>query len=241
MITDILSIIWKEWKEIVAQYRKIDINLLGRILALGIASVLPVIQGGDMWMSAPIVLMLSIWFPLLTVSDIVADTFAGERERHTLRTLLASRLSDSSILIGKIASSSIYGFINVIFMLCVGLISANLISMETGFAFYSPEILIGSLIIGLLISIATACTGVLISIKSPTVKQAQQTLGSAFIFVILGLFIVARSVPIDWWRVSSDAFISSLILYTSLILMLIDTGLFIIARNLFKRRRLMLI
>ena len=159
----------------------------------------------------------------------------------TLRTLLASRLSDSSILIGKIASSSIYGFINVIFMLCVGLISANLISMETGFAFYSPEILIGSLIIGLLISIATACTGVLISIKSPTVKQAQQTLGSAFIFVILGLFIVTRSVPIDWWRVSSDAFISSLILYTSLILMLIDTGLFIIARNLFKRRRLMLI
>lgn len=240
MITDILTIIWKEWKEIFAQYRKIDLYTLGRILALGIASVLPVIAGSDTWMSSPIVLMLSIWFPLLTISDIVGDTFAGERERHTLQTLLASRLSDSSILIGKIASISIFGLLNVFFMLAIGLIAANIVSVETGFTFYSPDILFGSLILGLLTSVATACTGVLISIKSPTVKQAQQTLGSVFIFLVLSLFIAARSAPVDWKHVSSDVFVSNLILYTSLILAIIDMGLFIIAKRMFKRERLLL-
>ena len=34
-----------------------------------------------------------MWFSLLLVINVVADSFAGERERHTLETLLASRLS----------------------------------------------------------------------------------------------------------------------------------------------------
>ena len=38
----------------------------------------------------------------MMVSSLVADSFAGERERHTLETLLASRLPDRAILAGKL-------------------------------------------------------------------------------------------------------------------------------------------
>ena len=35
----------------------------------------------------------------------IADGIPGERERHTLETLLASRLSDRSILLGKVMAA----------------------------------------------------------------------------------------------------------------------------------------
>jgi len=234
MITDILTIIWKEWKEIFAQYRNFDISLAIRIIALGVASVLPVLQAGEEWLTAPVVMMVAIWIPLLTVSDIVADTFAGERERHTLQTLLASRLSDFSILIG------IYGWVNVILMLVFGLIAANIIDWGQGISFYSLSILIGSLINGLLISLATSLSGVVISIKATTVKKAQQNLGSAFFILVLCMYVVMKSIPMDWWRIPLGGSIWNLILFTALFLLFIDAILFIIAKKLFRREKLIL-
>ncbi|MBW2247800.1 MAG: ABC transporter permease [Deltaproteobacteria bacterium] len=240
MITDILTIIWKEWKEIFAQYRNFDISLAIRIIALGVASVLPVLQAGEEWLTAPVVMMVAIWIPLLTVSDIVADTFAGERERHTLQTLLASRLSDFSILIGKVLSTGIYGWVNVILMLVFGLIAANIIDWGQGISFYSLSILIGSLINGLLISLATSLSGVVISIKATTVKKAQQNLGSAFFILVLCMYVVMKSIPMDWWRIPLGGSIWNLILFTALFLLFIDAILFIIAKKLFRREKLIL-
>ena len=54
---------------------------------LGIVTPL---QMGSLWLTSP--LMLAYW-PLLSsgmVSTLIADAFAGERERHTLETLLAT-------------------------------------------------------------------------------------------------------------------------------------------------------
>ena len=240
MITDILTIIWKEWKEIFAQYRNLDISLAIRIIALGVASVLPVLQAGEEWLTAPLVMIAAIWIPLLTVSDIVADTFAGERERHTLQTLLASRLSDFSILIGKVLSTGIYGCANVILMLVFGLIAANIIDWGQGISFYSLSILIGSLINGLLISLATSLSGVVISIKATTVKKAQQNLGSAFFILVLSMYVVMKSIPMDWWSIPTGGSIWNLILFSALFLLFIDAILFIIAKKLFRREKLIL-
>jgi len=240
MITDILTIIWKEWKEIFAQYRNFDISLAIRIIALGVTSVLPVLLAREDWLTAPIVMMVAIWFPLLTVSEIVADTFAGERERHTLQTLLASRLSDFSILIGKVLSTGIYGWANVILMLVFGLIAANIIDWGHGISFYSFPILIGSLLNGLLISLATSLSGVVISIKATTVKKAQQNLMSAFMMVVLSMYVVMKSIPMDWWRIQPGGSIWNLILFSVLFLLFIDAILFIIAKKLFRREKLIL-
>lgn len=240
MIADIRTIIWKEWKEIFFQYRKINISLAMRFIALGVASVLPVILAGGDWLTAPVVIILAIWIPLLTVTEIVGDTFAGERERNTLQTLLASRLSDLSILIGKVLSTGIYGWINVILMLIISLIATNILNWGDGFSFYSPLILMGSLLAGLLISLATALSGVIISLKSPTVKSAQQNLSSAFIMVVLSIFIIIRYLPINLWDIANDSSVWKLILFLSLGLIIIDTVLFLIAHKRFRREKLLL-
>ena len=129
MIADIWTVMWKEWKELYAQYRKGDLSLLVNILGIGFVSVITVLQAGEKWLSSPLVLIYSGWIPLLLVSSVIADAFAGERERHTLEPLLASRLSDTSILIGKIAAGVSYGWGYSLFMLLIGLVTVNLIDV----------------------------------------------------------------------------------------------------------------
>ena len=240
MIADIWTIMWKEWKELLAQYRKIGLSQLTNILAIGFLGVFPVLQAGNGWMSSPLVLILSGWVPLVLVSSVIADAFAGERERHTLEPLLASRLSDTSILIGKIGAAVGYGWAYVFCMLLVGLIAVNILDITHGLLFYSPLILIGAILISFLGSATAACAGVLVSLRAPTVKYAQQILTSASMLVFVLVFIAARSAPIDWWGVSSRELVSNLILYPSLILALLDSALFLIARSRFRRGKLLL-
>ena len=60
----------------------------------------------------------------------IADSFAGERERHTLETLLASRLSDRAILFGKIAACIAYGWLMAMLCVLVGTITENVSHWE---------------------------------------------------------------------------------------------------------------
>jgi ABC-type Na+ efflux pump permease subunit len=41
----------------------------------------------------------------------ITDSIAGERERQTLETLLASRLPDRAILLGKVAAITLLGWL----------------------------------------------------------------------------------------------------------------------------------
>lgn len=240
MIADIWTVMWKEWKELYAQYRKGDLSLLVNILGIGFVSVIPVLQAGEKWLSSPLVLIYSGWIPLLLVSSVIADAFAGERERHTLEPLLASRLSDTSILIGKIAAGVSYGWGYSLFMLLIGLVTVNVIDVAGNFLFYSPLILIGGILLGFLGSGFAACAGVLVSLRAPTVKYAQQLLSSAAMLVFVLLFIAAKSAPINWWGISSSELVSNLIRYSTLTLALLDLVLFLIAKSRFRREKLIL-
>jgi len=240
MIADVLTVMWKEWKELYAQYRKADLNLLVSVLAMVVLGAFPALQARERWMSSPMVLIFSGWVPLILVSSVIADAFAGERERQTLEPLLASHLSDTSILIGKIASAVSYGWGHALFMLLIGLITANVMDVGGGFLFYSPSILIAGILLSFLGSGAAACAGVIVSLRAPTVKYAQQVLSSASMLVFVLLFIAARTAPIDWWGISSKELVSNLIIYSTLILALLDLALFLIAKSRFRREKLIL-
>lgn len=240
MITDIVTVLWKEWKEILAQYKNFDFKLIIRLIGLIFINWIFISQAGDDWFSAPLVIITSFLIPLLTVADIVADTFAGEKERHTLATLLATRLSDLAILTGKVLSTSIYGWVHVILMLIFGLIIGNIFTGGTPIDFYSTPILLGSLLVGLLTSAAASFTGVILSLKAATVKIAQQNLGSAFMILSLSSIILVRSMPINLWSIPANFPFWFLILTAVLLLLLINGILFLIAKRHFRRERLIL-
>jgi len=65
------------------------------------------------------------WVPLFLVMGVIAYSFAGDRERHTLETLLASRLSNRAILLGKIAAAVGYALRVTLLSLAAGLVTVN--------------------------------------------------------------------------------------------------------------------
>ena len=98
MTADIQTMIWKESKGLFRRdgnKLRFFFTLLTPLLVIGI--FLPW-QLGTEWANSFWSLIATTLIPLLIVGLMIPETIAGERERHTLETLLASRLSDRVIL-----------------------------------------------------------------------------------------------------------------------------------------------
>jgi ABC-2 type transport system permease protein len=106
----------------------------------------------------------------------IPDSFAGERERKTLETLLASRLPDRAIVLGKIFVAVAYGWGASLLTLIVSLLVVNLVHWNGNIMLYAPRVLLVNLALGLLISALAAGLGVPVSLRSRGVQEAQQIL-----------------------------------------------------------------
>jgi ABC-2 type transport system permease protein len=174
---DAIAIAWKEWREVFGQR-----GMRGKqgiaLFVVGFGIVLP-LENGPAWITSPAVALAWSWVPMFLVTTVIADAFAGERERHTLETLLASRLPDRAILFGKIGAAIGYAGLMTVVSLLLGLVAVNLANRHGGLLLYSLPILLAMCVMGLLGAVFIAAVGVLISLRAATVRQAQQTLGGS--------------------------------------------------------------
>ena len=100
-MSDLLTMMWKEWKDLLFQggWRA----WIRPVLLVGILGVYLPLQAGLQWLDlSPLELFVVLWIPFFVIISFIGDAIAGERERHTLETLLASRISDRAILLGKV-------------------------------------------------------------------------------------------------------------------------------------------
>jgi len=73
---------------------------------------------------------------------------------------------------------------------------ANLSSGGSGWEFYHPlGIFLEMLVLSLLLSLLAASGGVLISLRAPTVRQAQQTMAVGTLVLLIALVLILESVP----------------------------------------------
>jgi len=244
MIQDIFTILWKEWKEIIIQRGSTRGGIISLLLIVLILGVLLPIQWGLTWIESPVALALALWIPLMLVSNIVSDSFAGERERHTLETLLASRLSDKAILLGKLAAAMGYGWGITLVTVFMSLISINLLHRGDGLLIFEPVIGWGIVFSSLLSAGLSAGVGVLVSLHASSVRQAQQTLGLAIMLLLIIPLFGIQALPSE-----IQMKIAKLYLETStweflriilLILSVLDFTLIIVAMIRFQRNKLIL-
>src|SRR5436190_12483504 len=127
MMADIATIMWKELKEWLFQRGSAGRGgWVGQLIFVAVFGIFLPYQNGPRWVDNPMALVFWAWVPLLMVASVTADAFAGERERHTLETLLASRLSDQAILFGKVAAAIAYGWGLSLLSLLLGDITVNI-------------------------------------------------------------------------------------------------------------------
>jgi ABC-2 type transport system permease protein len=247
MIGDIWTIIWKEAKEILFQRGNLRGGWFGLLIFIGVFGIFMPLQSGPSWVESPIGLLYWSWVPFLLVSGVVADSFAGERERHTLETLLASRLSDRAILFGKLGAAIAYGWGFTLVSVLIGLVTINLAYGQGGLLMYPAPIGLGILALSFLIAALAAGLGVLVSLRAATVRQAQQIFSVAFFLLFIPLFAIPmlpetwRAQAINWFMQNSGRItIGTVVLAIAGVLILIDIALVIAAMARFQRARLII-
>lgn len=179
MIADITTVMWKEWRSMFRAPGTRSRTALTLLVPLMLAIYLPW-QSAEDWTTGPLALIASIVVPVLLVGVTIPDSFAGERERHTLATLLASRLPNNAILFGKLIPSVVLGWGLSVLVLIIGLVTTNLVNSEGELFLYTPIVLTSALTLSLLMSTLVAATGVLISLRIGTVQEASQMLVFSF-------------------------------------------------------------
>lgn len=241
MISDLMTIVWKEFKELFIQRPNLRGGWLGLLIFLFVFGVFLPLQSGPSWLESPAALFIWAWVPFILVNSIVADSFAGEKERHTLETLLASRLSDRTILIGKISAAMVYGWGITLVGILLALVTINLVHGEGRLLLFPANIGIAIVALSFLDALLAAGLGVLISLRASTVRQAQQTLSVAFLLLFVPLFVFPI-LPGDMQRAIATMLnrlnMTILLVFLGVFLLVLDVALIGLAITRFDRRRL---
>lgn len=243
MLTDTITVFQKEWKE-AFHNRGIKGYLFNWLIMVLLIGVYMPLQVGADWFKSPIMLLLWSWPPLQLVSGIVADSFAGERERHTLETLLASRLPDLSILGGKMLTGLVYAGTLFPASLLVGAVTVNLVHPAgNGIQFYAPGMLLQVLGLHYLSLILIAGIGMLVSMKSNSVKSAYQKIAVVILVLALtpslGIGLLSPDIRTHLMQIIAQPQLGTGGLIAALILLAADVVLGIICLTSFKRSQLL--
>jgi ABC-2 type transport system permease protein len=244
MISDIVTIVGKEWKEYLLIRGSIKGTITNMLLMIFVFGIMLPLQSGRAWVESPISLVAWAWMPLFLVTGMIADSFAGERERHTLETLLASRLTDRAILLGKMAAGIGYSLVLTVLLLVVGLVTVNISDWTGTPALYPLATTVGFLIFGTLGAALVAGIGVLVSLRAATVRQAAQSLSIGILLLvwvpILAVQVLPRSFMDRFAEVALTTDMRVVVLALLVGLAALDALVFALALSRFQRARLIL-
>ncbi|MAG37306.1 MAG: hypothetical protein CL878_13815 [Dehalococcoidia bacterium] len=229
MLTDIWTVMWKERKERSRQQESLRdevTNWFAPLLLLGLLAIRPPVEVGPDWVTSPFSLLGSITVPLMWVGMTIADSFAGERERHTLETLLASRLPDRAILFGKLGVPVLDAVGITLVVHLVSLTALNVVHWDGTLMLYTPTIALANLGVSFLLAMLVASLGVFFSLRAATAKQAAQHLMMALLsplsLLVLLLLYVGAFYAISWlgtvlpatWRAALARFFEGIVVTT---------------------------
>lgn len=244
MLTDILTVMRKELYEIYLsgggnRYR----SRWSLLLTLGVFGILLPLQFGKDWLTSPAGLIPWAWVPFLLVSSVTADSFAGERERHTLETLLASRLSDGAILFGKLLATIVYGVGLTWGMILLGLITTNIANAGEGLIFFSLEMLFGVIAFSFLSAAFSSSLGIVLSLRAGSVRQVQQFMSLSMLIIFIPMMLIQflpEPLQVRLFTFLRDADYMQIAIWVGVLLLALNVILIAVAVARFKRARLIL-
>jgi len=191
-MTDILTVARKELREIVGggSGRK---GLFRELFFVFLFGVFFPLSQAEAWRSGAVPTVFVFMIPLFLAGPYVADTFAGERERKTLETLLATRLPDSSIYLGKILAVCTYAWAVTQLIVLASLLALNLVGDGTGatsgdgqWFVYPASVWAGALVGSYASALLISGIGTFISLRSETVRAAHQAMMIPLFVLIFG-------------------------------------------------------
>jgi ABC-2 type transport system permease protein len=176
MLDDVVTMVWKESKEILQSSKNRSAGMLRMLVPIFLVGVLLPSRMGSQYLTSAAPLAGLAWILPMVGIGLTVDAFAGERERHTLETLLASRLSDEAILLGKLAASILYAWSLMIASLILAVVVVNLAHPIGRLQMFPAQYALGLFGFGFLSATLVCTIAVLVSLRAATVRQAAQNL-----------------------------------------------------------------
>jgi ABC-2 type transport system permease protein len=193
---DVGTVLWKELKELSSTDGAWVTVTTILVFMLFVGVVIPWLLG-IAWLRAPWSVVMWAWIPFFVVTTVTADSVAGERERRTLETLLATRLPDASIVIGKVLAAVVGVWSVTVLCLPLGTVTIN-VTVPGGPHIPPVSQVVALLAVVLFASTLGAALGVLVSMRADSVRQAQQTLAISAIALFLVPIVIIRLLPEQW-------------------------------------------
>ena len=232
-IDDIRTVYWKERCEFVAAQRDKKVGwMTPLVLVVVVGGILPY-QLRSTWTTSGASILVGMWVMFFRVTNAMADSIVGERERHTLEALVITPLPRYAIVWGKMLAAITNTAWSMLLAMIVALVVSNAPTFHPWHN-YSLIVLVGIMVDGALAALFAAGIGVTISVYSSTTRQAQQILSSVALLLMLmplGLQTVAH-VSFTSWLTSHH--LTQLILDGSVVLILGVGIMVVIAQRSFQ-------
>jgi len=237
---DMGAVMWKERKSILrfrGSRSRLMLTMLSPIL---LATFFPW-QWGPEWLSQVPPLVMAFIVPAILVGLTVPDSFAGERERHTLQTLLASRLPDRAILWGKLVVSLLFGWGVTLCMMLITLLVLNTAFWDGQLLLYTLPIGLGSVVLSFISASLIGGLGVLLSLRSETAQEAAQKLMGFIMVPAILLQVVFFAFQDRAVQVIETVNGPRLLVIVLGVMLALDVVIMLLAMRSFRRSRLALI
>ena len=249
MKDDILTVMWKERKELFTERETVRgtlASLLGPLIMMATMGIVIPWQVGRVWVETPLSLGPALFVSLM-FGGMTAGTIAGERERHTLETLLASRLSDQAILFGKVAIAVCFASASALGTVLLGLVTVNITHWGGRLLLYPPTVIVADLLLSLLMATLSAAMGVFVSLTAATVREAEQNmmalLAGGSVVLPWAPILVLKTIPgleARFAELLTSLNVTQFILVLLFVLIALDAAFLVAAMHRFQRATLIL-
>lgn len=174
-------------------------DLIGRLgrrpltRTLGVVAVFGVLVPLRFDTAANLPMFFAVFMAFLPARLVAIDAYAGERERGTLESMLASPLSDRGIAVGKVVASTVYGSLRGWLFLAMWLLSAAVLriaNVAPGAPVPSAQATAGVVLAAVAVAYAAAVFGVWQSAFAPSVRAIVERNGLLRLILILIVFFV---------------------------------------------------
>lgn len=157
----------------------------GLVIIIGLG-ILATRAMAPLWLAgSPEAILLFLVLPSVIAGSIAADAFAGERERRTLETLLATPLADGTIVAGKAAAALIAALATAVITLLLAIVTVNVKAHLGGVFLPAPVIWIGVVLGVLASSCMTTAAAIAMSLRTPVARSVQQMTSLLFVVPIM--------------------------------------------------------
>lgn len=200
----VLAVLRKEFLEVVADRQSLRGTALQSMIFFGICGVFSPWRSahGEMWSSLSLMLTLYGLLPTVIATSVAADAFAGELERGTLESLLATAVTDAGVFWGKALTA-----VCMSLTLCTAcLLSAVFITIHVNHLppqTVDPRVLLLVVLGHIGASTCLTAIAIYVSSKVKVARAAQQALSIGSLLGIFGLTMAAPYLQLsDWSRIA---------------------------------------